>query len=112
MILIPRYFSVGAAISSVIAELIITFLFIRLSKNFVSCKMIYQASVKPLLGALIMFAVVMAISQATFSKAILVVLEVASGILVYGVLMVLLKHELVMEYVRKWNQMLKKRRYH
>ena len=95
LILIPRFQAAGAAYGSVIAELAVSltqYFFVRkdLKLNFITLD-----NLKLLLSALIMGAVVVLIGNTMGARVITNIIQAASGVLVYALLLLITKEELI-----------------
>jgi len=101
IILIPKYSAIGAAIASVIAELLITgiqFVFIR---KEISVAKVVSCSWKYLIAAGMMLAVLI-MENAKFVPSILnTCIMVVSGAAVYFVVLFILKDEFLLGYIKK-----------
>lgn len=101
IILIPKYSAIGAAIASVIAELLITgiqFIFIR---KEISVIKVVSCSWKYLIAAGMMLAVLI-MENAKFVPSILnTCIMVVSGAAVYFVVLFILKDEFLLGYIKK-----------
>ena len=101
MILIPRYSAIGAAIASVIAELLITsiqFVFIR---KEISVGKILACAWKYLIAGGVMLAVLI-LENAKLAPSILnTCIMVISGGIVYFVVLLVLRDEFFMGYIKK-----------
>ena len=101
IILIPKYSAIGAAIASVIAELLITgiqFVFIR---KEISVAKVVSCSWKYLIAAGMMLAVLI-MENAKFAPSILnTCIMVISGAAVYFAVLLILKDEFLLGYIKK-----------
>lgn len=100
LLLIPKLLSVGAAVASVVAEMVILLMFIYHAKDFVRLAWIVKKSMKYAISASVMFLVIRW-SARYFSEGWLnLFLQIFVGIVVYGVFVVLLRDEFVLEGIR------------
>lgn len=104
----------GAALTSLIAETVITTLFIIFSWKGVRYKEIAKTAIKPLIAAVVMFAVLMPLNYLVLDKYIesltwRTVISVLTGVFVYAVMILLLKEPMVMHYLKKIGSKLKKK---
>ena len=112
LILIPKFQSYGAAAASVAAECFITFLYLRLGRNFVKLTLVWKYSWRRLIAGVCMF-----ISVAVSGNALAALwgygpavtfLQIGAGAAVYGVVLLVLRDPFV------WGQaerILKKQEY-
>ena len=107
-ILIPTYKTVGASISSVVAELLglaIQLYFVRkIFKVFPIVKMIN----KYLISALIMFGVCFAINQIPAKSIYILMIEILFGTTSYFLSLILLKEEFIVNLLKSINRRLSK----
>ncbi len=93
LILIPKLKSQGAIIGTLLAETVITVLYILKSDHFFSFKRLLKCSAKKMIAALIMMILILLISQLNITPVLLLILEIASGGIFYIVLLIILKDE-------------------
>lgn len=97
LFLINIWGCLGAVISSVIAELIITITYFYLSKDYIDCKEIFKLSLKYILSSTIMGIVLFIIN---FPLGIVYTfLEIIIGIIIYFGILLLLKDKLFIELI-------------
>lgn len=99
LILIPGFQSYGAAAASVAAECFITFLYLRLGKEFVTLALLWKYSWRRLIAGLCMFASVTAVGS-TLGKGwgygpAVTFLQIAAGAAVYGLILLVLRDPFV-----------------
>lgn len=89
--------ALGATISSVVAEFVVTLIMlIELRKNL-SIKEIFKSAIKPLIASIIIFAVIYPLSF-YFSPSVLnTFIIVLVGIVIYGIVILILKDKLVFD---------------
>jgi len=113
LILIPHFYSLGACIASVVAELSITlvgFIYIKKKKLFL-LKPVFLSSLKYWIAGAVMFGVVFLIKiflPSALSALLSLITLVIIGALVYFIILLLLKDELIFEILRKGASLLKK----
>ena len=97
LLLIPRFFSVGAVIASVAAESSILLAFIYFSRDYISLGWILKASVKYLIaGAAMAAAIALSYTQLSMSWKT-VAIQVAGGGLLYTAVVLLLRDRFALE---------------
>lgn len=101
LILIPRYFAMGAVCASVIAEALIAMLQFVNIKKFFSMKKIFYISVKYWAAGVGMFLLLLWEKQYLSSSLVSSALLIVSGGLVYIVILLILKDMLVYEGINK-----------
>ena len=97
LLLIPKWGSRGAVIGSIIAESIISFLYVLNSKGYMSFTKIIKFSYKYVIAGIIMMIVVLYIDQITKTNAIFVMLEVFIGITIYIISLLLMRDKFIFE---------------
>ncbi len=100
-LLIGSYGSIGAAISTVLAELTVTMVQIRFAKRDFDIKGILLGGWRSLLSALIMGAVVGLAAYFMESELISTLIQVGIGIVVYFVMLLVLKEPFVFGFASK-----------
>lgn len=99
-VLIPRFYSIGAAIASVLAELVITALQIWYVRNELSMRKIFGMSIKYLFSALLMLGVLYAENVYLTPGIINTVIMVVTGGGCYIAVLLLLKDEFLMNLLK------------
>lgn len=96
-ILIPKFMAVGAAIGSVVAELVVTSIQLYCIKKEFGLKDVLAMSIKYLIAGLLMFVVILLLNQSLLTRLQSVVvrmgLDMIIGIVVYFITLVILKDE-------------------
>ena len=95
LILIPKYASLGAAISSVIAELIITILYFVLSKKYVDIKKMLKKFYKYFIASILMSIVILFLDHILKISILSTVIEIITGIIVYILVLLILKDDMI-----------------
>lgn len=100
LILIPKYWSYGASIATIIAELVITLLYLKNCGDFFILKNLIKFSWKKIIAGLIMLIV---INNITFisNNLILLGIKVLSGIITYFIVLLICKDEFLIEVLNK-----------
>lgn len=99
--LIWNYGAVGASIGTVIAEFTVTAIqvyFVRLDFNF---KEILKSSKNYLISAIIMFILCLVLVKALPVSVISLLIEVVSGVAIYGIMLIVLKDEFVLDILKR-----------
>lgn len=107
--LIPPFGATGATIASVIAELIIACVYCYMSKGYISFGMLCKHSVKRLIASGVMLVVVLAVALLPVTGVLLTLLQIACGALVYLLILLVLKDEMLKLVFSKVTGMLKKK---
>lgn len=96
-ILIPRIASVGATIASVLAELVITILYIRMAKDYLTFKDIFKRTYQYIIAGIFMGGTVLFMLFNMKMCALTTFLEILAGSLVYFGILYVFKNELLFE---------------
>lgn len=104
LILIPKFQSIGAAISSVIAELIITILYFILSKKYIDVKRILKTVYKYFLASIFMAMVVFVLFTNLKICIISTIVEIVVGLIVYVLMLILLKDNMIQYFVKMFKK--------
>ena len=102
--LIPRYYSIGAAISSVLAEIlivIIQIIYIVYYIKEIKMKDIFSYAWQYILAGLIMFMCLKVISLSMSSNIYNSILLILIGGIIYFIILVILKNKIVLEEINK-----------
>ena len=100
LLLIPKLGSIGAVISSLVAETIIAILYFYLAREYVSGIDFLKCSWKNLFASLVMFIVVVYLVNQLSISMPNTILEIITGGLIYGGILVLLRDEFMLELLR------------
>lgn len=90
LLFIPRYGAVGAAVASVIAETIITILYVRFSCGYGNVRLLARTGGKKLIAGAVMFIVVYVMNMLEMNSIILLALQVVCGALTYGLMLLVM----------------------
>lgn len=97
LIFVPRLYSIGAAISSVLAELVILLSFIYYSKDFINLKWILKNSFNYFFAALIMFIGISLIYDYFNISWFSLCCEIIIGILIYCTTLLIMKDKFLLK---------------
>lgn len=104
LLLIPRLKSQGAIIASLIAELVITFLYLYNCNGYITVSAILKYGWKKIIAAVLMLFAIAMIKSFIASDILCVVVSVAAGVLTYVCVLALLKdsflHE-IMDHIKR-----------
>lgn len=92
--------SEGAAIASIIAETVILILYVYFARSFVSVKQIFVNGYKYALAAVLMFVPVYFMDMYLPTNVWYLILEIASGMIIYAALLLILRVRFVYDYLR------------
>lgn len=109
LLLIPRFGANGATAASIIAELVITALYLRSCDGYMTMRMLWSQMWKRILAGFAMLIAVIAVgNRMSIAPAALVVVQIAIGVCVYGVILVLLKDSMLKGLIETGLGMLRK----
>ena len=100
MILIPQLYSYGAAIASVISEVIITAVQLYFIRNELSIPKIFSLSWKYLVSAVCMLIVLLLMDAKLSVSFMHTMIMIVTGFIIYMVLLLLMRDEMVWEGIR------------
>lgn len=100
LFLIPKFGSLGAVIASVLAELVITILYLFLAKNYINIKDILKSGYKYLICSLIMGLVIFVINIFLPANIISTFAEISCGGIIYLLLLIFIfKDDILWEFI-------------
>lgn len=110
LILIPYYGANGAAIASVFAELVITILYIHNCNQYISVRKLWGFIWKRLIAGLLMLATVLCVSNVmcSINEIAIIIIQVVVGVITYGVILLILKDNMLFELLNIGVSILKK----
>jgi O-antigen/teichoic acid export membrane protein len=108
VILIPFIGSYGAVIASIIAELIISVLYLMKCNEYMTLRLILKYSYKRIIAGALMLLVIYLFRSINMNDIILVVMEVLIGICVYFVTLLLMKDDMIWYFIKKIKRKLTK----
>lgn len=100
-ILIPTYGSMGAATASVIAELVISFLYIRGSKGFITFGYLWQFLWRKLIAAVVMVLAIRLMDDWFVRPIIAILCQVPVGVAIYCLVLLALRDNAVVIITQK-----------
>lgn len=103
--------AVGTTIASVIAEFIVSMIYLYFLRNFVDFKKILKSIVKPLIGSAIMFMIIYPITLILNIGVLWTILEIIIGISVYLFLMYCLKDRFLLSILSEFKLRFIKKKY-
>ncbi len=105
IILIPKFQSNGAAIGSIIAELIITILYFYNCNQFYNIKLLFFSTYKRIIAGFIMLVYLIILNKyLSLANWIVLFIQIAGGILIYLCILVLLKDSMLFNYIIKMSK--------
>lgn len=100
LVMIPRLYSIGAAIASVAAETVILFMFVYYSKDYIKFTWIGCSAVKYLISAFVMFAAIR-ISYRWLSESWpCLILQIGAGVIIYFACLILLRDDFLIGAIK------------
>lgn len=101
MVFIPRFGSSGAAFASVIAEIIISVMYINLCKQIVTIGILVKIAYRNVIAAFAMLFVISVLNRVIMNAILLTILQFLIGAIVYFIVLLLLRDEVVIDYGKK-----------
>lgn len=101
LIFIKTWYSIGAAIATIVAECCVTIMMAIMVRKEVNILKVFLKSWKVIFASIIMFVFTFIISQYLISSIINSFIIALIGILIYGVLLVILREEFVIRVLKK-----------
>lgn len=102
--LIPRYYSVGAAISSVMAEIIVALIQVGYIVYFgreITNRDIFSSLWQYLIAGIVMFLILKGISTSIDASICNTIILICIGALIYFISLIILKNKLILEILKK-----------
>lgn len=97
---IPRFGAEGAAVASVIAETVVSILYVRFSCGYGNLALLVRTGGKKMAAGFVMYIVVLFMNELPLPGLILVTLQVVAGVLVYTLGLLLLCDTWALDMVR------------
>ena len=107
LILIPRFGSYGATVGSIIAEGVITSIYIYLTYKFISYKKAFSKYYTYIIAASIMGIIVYLIGMLSINSILITVCQLFFGCIIYFVILLLFKNEDVLNILHSVTYMVK-----
>ena len=101
LILIPFYWSVGAAIGTIVAECVVTITMLIIVRKDISPIKILQSSIKYIIAGLVMFIGVYFTSKCLTSSILNSIILVIEGILIYGIMLLVLVDKFTIGFIKQ-----------
>lgn len=101
LVLIPQFASYGAAVASIIAELVITILYMKHCEGFMTFLLLYRCTIKKFIAGFIMLGVVVLVGNVQVVNGIFRLgLQVAAGVGIYLLMLIVLRDSWVVEFLK------------
>lgn len=97
LILIPKLWSKGAAIATIIAELTITILYLKCCNGYFSFRKLMVVGWKKLVAGIIMLSSINFINYINIATEAILFLQIIIGILIYMIMLFVFKDEFILE---------------
>ena len=101
LILIPRFWSYGASVATIIAELTISILYLKFCDGFLTVRNLIKFSWKKIVAGIIMLILVLMIGLLKINTIAVLVLQVIGGVAIYGSILLILKDNFVIQNINK-----------
>lgn len=107
LILIPKFWGIGAALATIVAELTITLMYLKYSNGYSSLKMVLKLGWKKLISGIVMLMGVSLVDLMNISEFATIILQVGVGVLIYILSLVMLKDSFILDIFEKGKERLK-----
>lgn len=103
LIFIPLLGAMGAVMGSILAEIVITILYVKNCNSYLKWGKILEESYKRIIAGIIMMVFVLFINRILFqTKLLVLVLQITLGVIIYFIVLILLKDKLMLESLNKY----------
>lgn len=102
MCLIWNYGAIGASIGTVVAETTVTLIQIYFLKEEINFKEILKKTQNYIISSLIMFCTCLVIGKIIKNDLVSIIVQVATGMIVYGIVLLILKDSFIIEIINKF----------
>lgn len=99
LLLIPRFKSEGAVVASIIAELVISYLYVKNCDGYITYRGIIGLYWKKIIAGLIMLVVIVFEGDIIKGHWLAVICEFLSGVCIYAIVLLLLRDSLIVQLV-------------
>ena len=99
LVLIPKFWGYGAIVASLIAESVITVLYFRYCKGYLTGDTIIREGWKKLVAGIVMLAVIRLADSFIASDIVALLVEIAAGFSVYCIVIIALRDTFISEIV-------------
>ena len=93
ILLIPQFGAEGAAIASVIAETVVSILYVRFSCGYGNVSLLIKTGKKKMFAGIFMFCIVYSLNQLQINSLFILALQVVIGCCIYMVILLVLRDE-------------------
>ena len=101
LILIPKFWGIGALVASICAELIVTAMYLKHCNGYLTIKKIIYFSWKKLIAGSIMCIIILLEQLASINDLILLCIQIISGFSIYIICLTVLKDVFITEILKK-----------
>ena len=95
LIFIPKCGVYGATVASIIAELVISVLYVKFCDKTIDVKFLFKKSYKKILAGLAMILVVLFVGTVNLPNIVTLLLQIIVGIFVYLIILLLLRDKII-----------------
>ena len=93
ILLIPQFGAEGAAIASVIAETVVSILYVRFSCGYGNVSLLIKTGKKKMFAGIFMFCIVYSLNQLQINSLFILALQVVIGCCIYMVILLVIRDE-------------------
>lgn len=99
-ILIPQIGALGATVASVAAELVISIIYVHISKGFIGWKQISGIAWRKLIAGIVMFVAVWFVGRGQSGSVLITLVQVVVGTAVYCLMLLLMRDQIVKDALK------------
>lgn len=101
LMLIPKFEAKGAAVASVVAEIVIAILYIKNSGGYGEPKVIFQLGYKKMIAGMVMFGILYFLNEIQWNGLAVLLLQFFVGVCVYIIMLIILRDRDFFQYFIK-----------
>ncbi len=102
LLLIPLWGAEGAVAATLLSESLITVLYVRFSRGYLTAGMLWRNSWKRLGAGLILLIAVLALGRLPWADPVVLLLQILCGGCLYALVLCLLRDRLVLDMIKSW----------
>lgn len=108
-LLIPKFHAIGAVGASVVAELVISIIYVHMSRTVISWRQLLKTAWKKILASAIMFIAIVFIPRIPITPILITISQFIVGVIVYVLALLILRDSFVTESIKYLKEKLKSR---
>lgn len=108
LVLIPKCGALGAAIATVVSEIIILVMFLIFGRTYIRLNDLGKYFCRYLSGSLIMAAVIYAMEYVNWNNAVVMFAQVFTGVIIYFAVLILARDDMILSFLQSFKQRISK----